>query len=212
MPSKSPKVDAYIKKSPEFSQPIMAKVRKLAHQANPDIIESIKWSCPCFEHEGIVLGIGAFKKHVAIRFWRGKQIPDPNNLFGDDGCNNEMGSIKASDVSDLPADKVLVRYIKAACKQNEVQAKQRAAEKKSGVKKTKKKPVRTVTVPDDFAAALQKKKKALATFDGFSYSHRKEYVEWITEAKREETRERRIKQAIEWLAEGKSRHWKYQNC
>ncbi|MCB9850288.1 MAG: YdeI/OmpD-associated family protein [Phycisphaerales bacterium] len=208
-------VDAYINKAPEYARPILTKFRALMHKACPGIEESIKWSAPCFEHCGMLAGMAAFKQHVALRFWRGKQLPDPKGLMQGEK-SNEMGTIKVGDVSELPADSVLIKYIKAAAKHNEQLAKGRTetakARKRGDIPKAKKQPAKKVTVPPDFAAALAKKKKALATFDGFSYSHRKEYVEWITEAKRDETRQRRIKQAVEWLAEGKPRNWKYVNC
>jgi uncharacterized protein YdeI (YjbR/CyaY-like superfamily) len=211
------KIDAYITKAPEFAQPVLERFRKAAHRASPDIEETIKWGLPCFEYQGLVAGMGAYKQHVALNFWRGMLIPDPDKLFAQVG-NNEMAAIKVASVKAMPPQAVLVRYLKAAIKLNVAQAKTRQAAKKTGGPKTttkrsaKKKTTKRVTVPADFATALARKKKAQTTFDGFSYTYRKEYVEWITAAKRAETRKRHIKQAVEWLAEGKPRNWKYMNC
>ncbi len=203
-----PEVDAYIEKSADFAKPILEKLRKVFHKADPNIQEVIKWSVPHFEHDGLVGGIAAFKKHVSLGFWKSKEMDDPHDLFDGDP-KASMCAVKFSDVKDVPSEKVLVAYVKQAVKLNVDKSKT----PKSTAKKTaKKKVAKKITVPADLKAALTKNKKAQATFDGFSYTNRKEYVEWITEAKRDATREKRLKQAIEWMAEGKSRNWKYQNC
>jgi len=144
--------------------------------------------------------MAAFKEHATFGFWKASLMNDPHGLLGADG-ETAMSRSKFSDVSELPRDKVLIEYIREAVALNE-----------QGVKiarpKREKKP--EAKVPADLQAALKKNKKALAAFEAFSPSHRREYVEWITEAKQEETRKKRVAQAIEWLADGKSRHWKYQ--
>ncbi len=106
-------------------------------------------------------------------------------------------------VKDLPSDKILIAYIKEAARLNE-----------EGVKVVKKKPAvpQVVETPDDLLAALKKNKKAKATFDAFSPSNRKEYILWITEAKTEATRNKRLEIAVEWMSEGRSRNWKYEKC
>jgi uncharacterized protein YdeI (YjbR/CyaY-like superfamily) len=150
---------------------------------------------PFFTRDGILFGMAAFKAHCAVHFWKGKLVlgDERNEGFGN------LGRVKA--LSDLPSDKVLLGYIKKA-----------AALDESGVKKPATgAPKKKLIVPAYFRAALSRNKKAQATFENFSYSHKKEYVNWITEAKREETRERRIKTALKWLAQGKPQNWKYLN-
>ena len=198
MAATHPGVDAYIAKSPDFAKPILIHLRKLAHAACPDIEETLKWRMPHFVHKGIVFGMAAFKQHCMMHFWKGKLVLGAEE--NKDGLSH-FGRITA--ISDLPKKKILLAYIKKAVKLNE-----------NGIKKTPAKPTakKKLAVPDDFLVALNKNKKASATFENLSYSHKKEYLEWITEAKREETRTSRIKTALQWLAQGKSRNWKYLNC
>lgn len=201
MPTYSPEVDAYIAKSPEYARPILDKIRKLFHKACPPIEETMKWNFPHFEHQGIVGSMAAFKRHVSFGFWKGGLLKDPHKLFAGVG-STVMSAFKLSAVADLPADKVLLAYIREAVALNE-----------QGVKLPKKPAAKkALVVPDDLLAALKKNKKAQATFEAFSYSNKKEYVEWITEAKQEATRQKRLATAILWLSEGKDRNWKYHNC
>jgi len=194
---KDPRVDAYIAKAPEFAQPILIHLRALAHKACPDVEESLKWRMPFFSRKGILFGMAAFKQHCAIHFWKGKLI------LGKDRRANGFGNLgKITTLSELPGKQELLRYLKKAAELNE------SGVKNAPVKVAKK----TLIVPAYFRAALNQNKKAKATFDKFSYSHKKEYVTWITEAKREETREKRIKTALQWLAQGKPQNWKYMKC
>ena len=202
MKSFSPEVDAYIARSPEFARPILARVRKLFHQACPDIEETIKWGFPHFEYKGIVGSMAAFKKHAAFGFWKGNLLPDPHGLFSGVG-NTAMKFARITDVSDLPSAKVLLEYIREAVALNEQGIKAPAKKKKPA------KP--PLEIPPDLAAALKKNKQALKTFNGFSPSHQREYVDWITEAKQQATRQRRLTAAIEWMSRGKPRNWKYMN-
>jgi uncharacterized protein YdeI (YjbR/CyaY-like superfamily) len=199
MKNTDPRIDAYIENAPDFAQPIMTKVRKLFHRAYPDIGETIKWGNPTFEHKGIVGGFGAFKKHVAFGFWKAQAMADPENLF-EGNVKASPVTIKWTSVKELPTDKVLVAYIKQAVKLNE-----------DGVKAVKKKTARKPApkAPPELMAALKKNKRALKTFEGFSPSAKREYCEWVSDAKREATRDKRIVQAVEWMAEGKPRNWKY---
>jgi uncharacterized protein YdeI (YjbR/CyaY-like superfamily) len=195
----SPQVDAYIAKSPEFARPILEKVGKLFHQACPEIEETIKWGFPHFEYKGIVGNMAAFKKHAAFGFWKAKLLPDPDGLLT--GAQKEaMHMTRITDVSHLPPAKVLLEYIRAAVAINEEGI-------KAPPKKKKSKP--PLEVPSDLAAALKKNKRAQATFDDFSPSNQREYVEWLTEAKQAATRDRRLATAIEWMSDGKPRNWKY---
>jgi uncharacterized protein YdeI (YjbR/CyaY-like superfamily) len=197
MATKDPRVDAYIAKAPEFAKPILIHLRELAHEACPGVEETVKWRIPHFSHKGILFGMAAFKQHCAVHFWKGKLVLEGNLRAG--GFGN-LG--KVTTLSELPSKKILLRYIKKAWELNE------SGVKKSAIKTAKKKLI----VPVYFRAALSRNKKAQAAFEKFSYSHRKEYVTWITEAKREETREKRIKTALQWLAQGKPQNWKYLNC
>lgn len=198
MGSRDPRVDAYIAKSPEFAQPILTYFRELVHQACPEANEEMKWNFPHFAYKGMFCGVAAFKEHCAINFWKGAMIGLPNK--GKDG----MGAFgRITSMKDLPPKKSLVAYIKEAKRLND-----------EGISKPKPKRAekKELVVPSYFLAAVKKDKKAMAAFEAFSYSHKKEYVEWVTEAKTEPTRERRLATTVEWLAKGKSRNWKYENC
>ncbi|MGH8863587.1 MAG: YdeI/OmpD-associated family protein [Burkholderiales bacterium] len=191
--NKSPAVDAYIAKSTEFAQPIMTKLRALMHKACPQIIETMKWSAPFYEYKGVVAYSLAFKQHVRFGFWKQKLLDVPPSMRGK----------KFQSVADLPPDAVLIRCIKAAVALNEVGAKVPRAPRK---KRPPPKP------PADLLAAFGKNAKARAAFDSFTPSQQREYVEWITDAKREETRSSRLEQSVQWMAQGKTRFWKYQDC
>lgn len=200
MPNKDPRVHAYIGRAADFAQPILKHIRKLVHAACPDVVETMKWSFPHFEHKGVLCSMASFKQHCSFGFWKGELI------FGErqnqDEAMGQFGRLTA--ISDLPSDKIMTGYIKKAAQLNEAGIK-RPAPVRSKIRKE-------LIVPDYFTAALKRNKKAQTTFENFSYSLKKEYVEWVVEAKREETREQRLKTAIEWLAQGKARHWKYANC
>ena len=193
MATKDPRIDAYIKKAKPFARPILEHLRKIVHAGCPSSEETIKWRMPFFEYEGPVCFMSAFKEHAAFGFWKGKLI------FGKEteGAMGHFGRITA--VSDLPPAKKLIGYVRKAADLN-----------KRGVQKNR--PPRgsqKVTVPADLKSALTKNAKARNTFENFSYSHRKEYVDWITGAKRDETRKKRLKTALQWLAQGKPQNWKY---
>jgi uncharacterized protein YdeI (YjbR/CyaY-like superfamily) len=197
MAKKNPRVDAYIAESADFAKPILKHFRKLVHEAAPQIEEELKWSMPAFVYKGIVCGMAAFKNHAAIHFWKG------DLMFDGDASRREqaMGDFgRLTSVEQLPANQVMIRYIKKAVELNEKGVKKPAREKNSASK---------LMVPEDLQRALKKNKKARDAFDKFSYSHRKEYIEWITGAKREETRAKRVATAIEWMSEGKPQNWKY---
>ena len=205
MPTRSPH-DAYVAKAPAFAQPILRKLQKVMRQVKPPLTETMKWSNPHWDHHGILCGMSAFKGHVNLTFWRGNVIEDPDGLFEQVG-RSEMGYRRLRSVGDLPSERVLLKYVRQAMRLNE----EFAARPKVTVRKAAKQAAskRTVKVPDDLARALRANSKARATFEGFTYSHKKEYVEWIEGAKRETTRANRLEQALEWMAEGKPRNWKY---
>ena len=199
MGTKSPAVDDYIAKSADFARPILKKLRALFHKACPQIEETMKWSFPHFEYQGIVGSLAAFKHHVSIGFWKAGLMSDPEGLLKGVG-NNSMAGMRVTRLDELPADGTLLAYIREAVRLNEEGVK---------ISRPKKKSARPVIVPAFFLAAMKKNKKAQSTFDNFSPSHQREYVEWITEAKQEATRQKRLATTLQWLAEGKPRNWKY---
>ena len=200
MGSKDPRIDAYIAKSADFAKPILSHIRKLVHANCPDVSETMKWSMPFFEYKsGIFCNVAAFKQHCAFGFWLG------DLLKIDAKADKAMGQFgRIASLADLPGDKEFASILKAAMKLHDAGAKAPSRSKPAEKKE--------LVVPDYFLAALKKNKKALATFEGFGYSNKKEYVEWITEAKTDATRDKRLAQAVEWMAEGKVKNWKYLNC
>jgi uncharacterized protein YdeI (YjbR/CyaY-like superfamily) len=198
-----PRVDAYISNAPDYAKPILNHLRQLVHTACPEVEETMKWSRPSFLHKGILCGLSAFKHHCAFGFWLYELVLDMKDKASAEW--DGMGQFgRITSLADLPGDDQLLALIRKAVQLNESGVKRPAA-----IRPTVRKEL---IVPASMTAALKKNKKALAAFEAFSYSHKKEYVEWITEAKREETRQKRIETMTGWLAEGKSRHWKYANC
>jgi uncharacterized protein YdeI (YjbR/CyaY-like superfamily) len=196
MPSTDKRVDAYIARAPEFARPVLTQIRATVHAACPDCEEDIKWGAPAFMYKGILFMMASFKEYCAINFWKGALI------VGDDATEGVAGQLgKLKQVSDLPSKKVLTGYIKKAMALNE---------SGTAVAKRVPRPKTDVVMPDYFMVAIRKSKRALAGYEKFSASQQREYIEWITSAKGEATRDRRVKQAVEWMAEGKSRNWKYQ--
>lgn len=199
---KDKRIDEYISKSADFAKPILEHFRKLVHKACPDAEEKIKWSFAHFDYKGPMCHMASFKQHCAIGFWKAALMKDSEKLTAVAKSEVAMGHLgRITSLKDLPKDAVLIRYIKEAMKLNE-----------EGIKlpsKTKSTEKKEVEVPDYFLKALAKNKKALKAFKDYSYSHKKEYVEWISDAKTEPTRQKRMNEAIEWLSEGKPRHWKY---
>jgi len=200
MGTRDPRVDAYIAKSADFAQPILTHLRDVVHAACPDVEETMKWSMPFFDYHGVMCNMAAFKAHATFGFWKGALIPGlaPNSNAGGESMGN-LGRLTS--VKDLPSRKVLTGYVKEAMRLNDDGV---------AVKKPKNAAKPDAKVPPDLAAALKKNRKAAATFDAFTAGQRREYVDWIVEAKREETRAKRVAQAVEWLAEGKKRNWKYE--
>jgi len=203
MKNKDPRIDEYIATSAPFAQPVLNHLRKLIHQACPAVEEKMKWSFPHFDYKGVFCSMASFKEHCAFNFWKAKLIPDPHNLLKENSMRamGQFGKIKS--LNDLPDDKIILQYLIEAMKLNE-----------SGIKVTSGRPPekekKELKVPEELIRGLQKNKKALETFEKFTYSHKKEYVQWIAEAKTDVTRKKRVETAIEWMAEGKGRNWKYQ--
>jgi uncharacterized protein YdeI (YjbR/CyaY-like superfamily) len=201
MGKKDPRVDEYIAKAQPFARPILTHIRKVVHEVCPKAEETLKWKMPTFMYEDeMLVGMAAFKEHAVLGFWKAKLILDRNGRRLEDDAMGQFGCIRS--VKDLPPKRELTGYLKKAMELNE-----------QGIKVARAKPAANrapARTPADLAAALRKSRKAAATWDGFAPSHRREYIEWITEAKQDATRERRLAQAIEWLEEGRSRNWKYQ--
>jgi uncharacterized protein YdeI (YjbR/CyaY-like superfamily) len=199
MATKDPRIDAYIAKSADFAKPILKHLRKVVHAGCPEVVETLKWSMPHFDHKGVMCGMAAFKEHCAFGFWKADLVIERGEGTEKSGMGS-FGCIKS--LADLPSEKTLVGYVKKAAALNE-----------AGIKapgRTQPKKRAPIPVPDYFTAALKKNAKARKAFESFPPSHRREYLEWITEAKREETRNERMATSIKWLSEGKARHWKYQ--
>ena len=201
MGKKDKRVDAYIEKAQTFAKPILIHLRELVHKACPEVEETIKWSFPNFDYKGPFCSMAAFKEHCSFGFWKAAIMKDAEKLKANqESAMGHLGKIKS--FKDLPSDKVLTGYIKVAMRLNEEGIKLPAL-----AKSTEKKEL---LIPDYFTKALSKNKTAHKIFEAFSPSHKKEYVEWITEAKTEETRNKRMQKALEQIIEGKGLNWKYQ--
>jgi uncharacterized protein YdeI (YjbR/CyaY-like superfamily) len=201
MAAYDPKVDAYIAKAKDFAKPILTHFRELVHKVCPDVEETTKWGMPFFMYAGDnMCMLASFKEHCAFGFWKASLMSNPKLKENAQG-ETAMGHYgKITSMKELPSDRSITADIKEAMRLNEqgIKAKKKPAEKK-----------KETPVPDYLKKALAKNKKAQTAFTNFPPSHRREYIEWITEAKTEATREKRMVQAIEWIAEGKSRNWKY---
>ncbi len=198
------RIDAYISKKPAFTQPILQHIRALMHATSPLITETIKWGHPFFEYHGVMANMAAFKEHCAFGFWDSSALIDPHGVIDRAGEKESAGNFgRLTKVTDLPGDEILKDFILQAMAINE-------KGQKPVVKKAAPAPKAPIETPDYFIEALARHPEAAAAFYDFSPSHRKEYLQWITEAKTEATREKRMAQAFEMMSEGKSRHWKYQ--
>lgn len=202
MKNQDKRIDHYIAKSAIFAQPILTHLRQLIHKSCPDVVETIKWGFPHFEYAGeIVCSMASFKMHCSFGFWKASLMNDPHSLLQRMG-KTAMGNLgQITDIAVLPPDAIIEEYVKEAARLNSEGIRLPAKPKSDKTKETQ--------TPDDILRALAANKEALKTFENFSPSNKKEYVEWITEAKTEETRNRRLETTIEWMAEGKIRHWKY---
>ena len=202
MKNTSPEVDRYIAAAAPFARPILERIRSAFHKAHPEVTETMKWSFPHFEYKGLLGSMAAFKQHVSWGFWKGRLMADPLGIIPPAG-ETSMGGARIADVKELPSEKNMVAYVREAIRLNE-----------EGVKPRR--PARTpkaeAEVPVDLAAALKKSPAAKNAFEAFSPSHRREYIEWITEAKQDATRQKRLATTLEWLSEGKSRNWKYERA
>jgi uncharacterized protein YdeI (YjbR/CyaY-like superfamily) len=197
--SRDPRIDAYIDRAQPFARPILAHVRERVHAACPQAEETLKWSAPSFTLDGkILLMMAAFKHHAALNFWRGQE------LRGSAAEADGMGQFgKLTSLDDLPPDEELDALIRKAAE---------LTKSAPAPRKTKHAPKPPAELHPEFAAALDRAPRAKATLEAFPPSCRREYLDWIAEAKRDSTRKKRIATAIEWLGEGKRRNWKYERC
>lgn len=205
MANSEKRIDVYIDKSAEFAQPILKYFRSFVHKTCPEVEEKIKWGFPHFDYKGgPMCSMAAFKKHSAITFWKAALMKNGAELIKTAKSEAAMGHLgKITSLKDLPSDKKLTAYIKEAMRLNE-----------EGIKLSTKKnsaSVNKAELPDYFLKALNKNKKAQKCFESFPPSHKKEYLQWITEAKSELTRNKRLKIALEWMSEGKDKNWKYKS-
>ncbi|MFN0276154.1 MAG: YdeI/OmpD-associated family protein [Chitinophagales bacterium] len=201
MSGRSKQIDAYISKAQVFAKPILQHLRDVVHKACPAAEEKMKWGFPHFDYKGkMMCSMAAFKNHCAFGFWKASLIDE--RLVAEAKTESAMGHLgKITSVKDLPSEKQLITWIMKAVKLND----EGIVIAKKPVEKIKK----VLVVPKELASALEKNRKAKDVFENFPYSHKKEYIEWITEAKTEATRNRRIATTLEWVAKGKDRNWKY---
>lgn len=222
--SRDPRIDAYIASAAEFARPILTHLRQIVHEGCPRVVENVKWGMPSFEYKGLLCGMAAFKQHCTFGFWKhslvvgqdekpagrrrsktstatAKKKQSSAKPAKSDEAMGDFGRITT--LSDLPSRRQILRWVRKAVALNDAGIK---------VERPKRAPARSLPVPPDLAAGLKKSRTAAAHFDAFSPSKRRDYIEWITEAKTEETRNRRLITALEWIAEGKSRNWKYERC
>nr|WP_316644426.1 YdeI/OmpD-associated family protein [uncultured Roseateles sp.] len=200
MASLDPRVDAYIAQSAPFAQPLLTQIRAVVHAACPEVVETIKWGMPSFTHGGKILAhMAAFKQHCTLGFWQGRQLLDSEKT------SEAMGQFgRLTTLADLPTKRELTQLVK--------RAKALIDDGVKPLRSTRTTPRPPPEVPVDLAAELVRNAAAAQHFKAFSPSAQREYIEWIGEAKRADTRSRRLAQAIEWLSEGKARNWKYENC
>lgn len=200
------RVDAYIEKAAPFAQPVLTHLRKLMHQACPRATESVKWGMPFFVQQGVILcHMAAFKRHCAFGFWG----PEMKKVLKRDGLHSSdaMGVLgRIAKLKDLPPDKELLAYMRHAADLVE------NGDRTKSIERPKKKAQRPLRIPSELTDALKKNKLATKAFAEFSPSCRREYADWIAEAKRPETKAKRVEQAVDWIAKGKARNWKYENC
>lgn len=199
MGKKDERVDAYIAKAQPFARPILQRLRKVVHAGCPTVEEGMKWSFPHFMYEGILCSMASFKQHCSFGFWKGTLM---KSLAARGTTHEAMGQLgRIESLSDLPSDEFLIAQVREAMRLNETGAK--------APTKHPSKAKQPLVVPAYLKTALKRNSKAAATFKAFSPSHKREYVEWIAEAKTDATRQKRLNTALEWMAEGKARHWKY---
>ena len=193
-----PRIDEKIARAADFARPILEHWRALVHKTVPGVEEAIKWGMPHFVYKGKnIAGMASFKAHCAV------MVHGDGRQDSADGSGG-MGSYgKITSLADLPPDEQLAATLRTAMERID-------RGEKAPWRQQPPKPKRTIEVPQDMAAGLAANPAAAQHWQALAPSHRYEYLEWITGAKRDETRVKRLGQALEWLAEGKRRNWKYE--
>jgi uncharacterized protein YdeI (YjbR/CyaY-like superfamily) len=200
MGRKDPRVDAYIAKAAPFAQPILKHIRDLVHTGCPEVTETMKWSMPHFDYKGMFIGMAAHKAHCSLGFWREAALA----LGGNGEETDSMGQFgRITSVADLPDAQTLIGYVRKAVELKDAGVKLPPASRSPA-------KAQPLEVPDYLAARLKRNAKAQKTWDAFSPSHRKEYLAWLSGAKRAETREKRLALTLDQLTEGKRLNWKYE--
>jgi uncharacterized protein YdeI (YjbR/CyaY-like superfamily) len=202
MGTRDPRVDTYIETAAPFARPILARIREVVHDTCPDVEETIKWRFPNFMYNGMLCSMAAFKKHCSFGFWKG-QLVLGDDVNSSESAMGQFGRIESLD--DLPSRAILAGHIRKAMRLNE----ERVSKPKASARRVQTERKKPLAVPDDLRSALNRNAAARAAFSKFTPSQQREYIEWLTDAKRAETRKRRLDTAIEWIAEGKTRNWKY---
>jgi uncharacterized protein YdeI (YjbR/CyaY-like superfamily) len=193
MGKKDPRVDAVIAKSSDFARPILVHIRKVVHETCPDVEETLKWQHPTFMYKGILCGMGSFKEHCTFGFWKASLIT----------AANRFGRDRVTSLADLPPTAELKGLIRKAMALNDQGVQ---------IERTRSAPKKPLPVPTYLKAALKKNARAHAHFAAFSPSKKRDYIEWLLEAKSDATREGRLATAVGWISQGKSRNWKYEKC
>jgi len=193
------RIDQYISNAAPFAQPILIHLRKLIHEACPEVEETMKWSFPHFDYKGVMISMAAFKAHCTLNLWKGALIPGIPNV---DPGNTAMGNFgRITSIKDLPSESKLLEIFREAKRLNDENIRLPSKGKGSVAKE--------LIVPDYLLEAIRANSAANSTWEKFSYSHKKDYVDWITGAKTEATRLKRLATSIEWISEGKNQMWKY---
>lgn len=207
MGKRDPRIDAYLARSAEFARPILTHLRAVVHEAVPEVEEAMKWSFPNFLYKGMFCSMAAFKAHCTFGFWKGELV------FGGKtpAAEKAMGQFgRITMLSDLPSRTALAGYLKTAKRLNDEGVKPSWLLKRNAARAAKAaRPAKRLAVPADLVKVLKGNARARATFEKFPPGHRRDYVQWITDAKREETRRKRVATAVAWMAEGKPQNWKY---
>ncbi|AMR34217.1 hypothetical protein A0256_23575 [Mucilaginibacter sp. PAMC 26640] len=199
------RIDAYIAKAADFAKPILIHLRELVHKASPEIKETMKWSSPFFEYNGILCHMMAFKQHLGFGFWKAETLPDPHGILHLEGGESAGSLGRIESLSDLPEDDILIWYIRQAM------ALRGPAAKALPKPAAKKMPTMSAAqeVPSYLKDLLDKNADASGHFENFSASQKKEYIAWFEDAKSDATRQKRLAEGLQWISEGKTRHWKY---
>jgi hypothetical protein len=194
-------INQYMAELPEWQRRMLVRLRQLIHEAAPEVEEAWRWDKPHFDNAGIMVGLCAFKEHVAVWFHKGALLKDTKKLFEATARTEEKGmrAYKLHE-GDKINEAAFLDLVKQAVAVNDKGTKLREA------KPTKK----ALVVPEDLEQVLRKDPTAWANWEAFPVGHRRAYVEWVTDARQEETRKRRIAQSLEKIREGEQQEERHQ--